>query len=124
MTSWRPGLKVLRHLANHGPERTMLKLRTGLLKDQVIFRFIHPALTLDRETLAHLFERNGSEMDLAIVRGVILAHGGRIWANSTPTQGLPFTSPSTPQPRTHLKMLIEKHHWFPGFIFSRFDYSL
>jgi PAS domain S-box-containing protein len=80
-------LKALRYLAYHGPEGATLKFRTGMLEDQVIFRFIHPDLILDRETLTHLFERSGSEMDLAIVRGVVLAHGGRVWANSTPDAG-------------------------------------
>ena len=80
-------LKILGYLAREGPPEATLKLRAGVLEDQVIFRIIHPTLIVDHEKMAHLFERKGGEMDLAIVRGVIQAHGGRIWASSTSDAG-------------------------------------
>jgi signal transduction histidine kinase len=57
------------------------------------------------EHLPHLFERywqgrqgesSGAGLGLYIARGIIEAHGGRIWADSTPGQGtvISFTLPS------------------------------
>ena len=58
----------------------------------------HMPHIFDRFYQASKSERNGTGLGLTICRGIVEAHGGRIWAESTPGDGTTvyFTIPSKP----------------------------
>lgn len=81
--------------------------------DHVLFWVTDSGQGIAREHLGHLFDRfwqghagkrDGAGLGLPIVKGVIEAHGGRVWVESTPGEGssfyftLPTGSPAEPEP--------------------------
>jgi signal transduction histidine kinase len=80
----------------------------------VVFEVADTGEGITTEDLPHVFERfyrgeksrsratGGAGLGLAIARGIIEAHGGRIWIMSTREQGTQvcFTLPRTTEPRT------------------------
>jgi signal transduction histidine kinase len=75
---------------------------------EVVIRVIDNGIGIEAEDLPHIFERfyrvdssrsratGGAGLGLAIVQQLVLAHGGRVWAESTPGAGttVAFTLPS------------------------------
>lgn len=68
-------------------------------KDEVLFWVRDTGEGIDREQLPHVFERfwqgqktrrTGSGLGLSIVKGIVEAHGGRIWVDAAPGQGTTF----------------------------------
>jgi two-component system sensor histidine kinase KdpD len=44
----------------------------------------------EREKFYHALTSTGAGLGLAICRGIVSAHGGRIWAENLPTGGAAF----------------------------------
>lgn len=76
---------------------------------EVLFRVSDTGKGISAGDLPHLFDRffqarkgqrHGAGLGLPIVKGIIDAHGGRIWVESTVGQGSTFffTVPNAPQP--------------------------
>ena len=74
----------------------------------VLFWVVDTGLGIAAENLPHLFDRFwqagradrlGAGLGLPIVKGIVEAHGGRIWVESTPGQGTSFffTIPAAPK---------------------------
>lgn len=67
--------------------------------DDVIFRVEDSGAGIEPESQSHLFDRFwqakrtgrvGAGLGLAIAKGIVESHGGRIWVESTPGQGAAF----------------------------------
>jgi signal transduction histidine kinase len=74
---------------------------------EVVFSVTDTGPGIAERHLPHLFDRfwqaskgrgHGAGLGLAIVKGIVEAHGGRVWATSTPGTGstFHFTIPSAP----------------------------
>ncbi|SEM52570.1 Signal transduction histidine kinase [Stigmatella aurantiaca] len=82
------------------PEGGTLTLETRPQGDTVLVTVRDTGPGIPREAQPHLFERHwqaektarqGSGLGLYIARGIIQAHGGRLWVESAPGQGSAFT---------------------------------
>lgn len=72
---------------------TEILVRVGLLGKELVFSVSDHGIGMNAEQLAHAFDRfwqssrtdrQGAGLGLAITKGIIDAHGGRIWAESSP----------------------------------------
>jgi two-component system sensor histidine kinase KdpD len=90
---------LLENAARHTPPGTPIELTLGLKSDAVLVQVadagagIPPA---DRERVFLPFERGstrvgGTGLGLAIARGLVQAHGGRVWVDEVPGGGARFT---------------------------------
>jgi len=97
---------VLRHLLDNAAKYSApgkpIQVRVAGEGGQVQIRVTDQGPGLDDAELSQVFERNyrggrtrdsvpGLGMGLAIAREIVVAHGGRIWAESSPGQGATFT---------------------------------
>ena len=96
-------LQVLSNLVGNAtkatPEGGHITLRVDARGDEVLFSVSDDGPGIAEPDLAHLFERywrsgearyKGSGLGLAIAKGVVTAHGGRIWVQSEPARGATF----------------------------------
>lgn len=111
---------VLRHLldnaAKYSSRGEAIEIRAAGREGQVQIQVTDHGPGLDDAELSQVFERNyrgprnrdsvpGLGMGLAIAREIVVAHGGRIWAESSPGHGSTFTftlpaSSTVPSPRS------------------------
>ncbi|HVE82443.1 MAG TPA: ATP-binding protein, partial [Myxococcales bacterium] len=75
---------------------------------EVLFRVADTGEGIAAEALPHVFDRfwqagqasrTGAGLGLPIVKGLVEAHGGRVWAESTPGRGSTFFFPLPTAPR-------------------------
>jgi signal transduction histidine kinase len=96
-------LQVIENLAGNAvkfaPRGTAVTVGARRDGGEVVFRVADRGPGLPPESLAHVFDRfwqarradrRGAGMGLAIARGIVEAHGGRIWVESTPGVGATF----------------------------------
>jgi len=96
-------LQVLSNLVGNAakatPEGGHISLRIAARGDEVLFSIADDGPGIGEEDLTHLFERywrsddveyKGTGLGLAIGRGIVTAHGGRIWAESKLGHGTSF----------------------------------
>jgi signal transduction histidine kinase len=86
-----------------------IRLSVRAASGQVLFTVADTGPGIAAEDAAQIFERywrgqnpgyEGTGLGLAIARGVVEAHGGRIWVESAPGEGAAFTFslPAEPPP--------------------------
>ncbi|MFH1101766.1 MAG: ATP-binding protein [Methanobacteriota archaeon] len=103
-------INIVNNAIKFSPNGTIINVRTKKDKDQVLFEIqdFGRGIPKDkREKIFEIFYQVDSGMDrkfggaglgLAISRGIVLSHGGNIWAESEPGNGstFRFTLPITP----------------------------
>ena len=96
---------LLSNAEQRSPEHAALRIGAAAVGLDVVISVVVAGPEMPPERLRHLFrkfgspgddagrtdQRVGAGLDLAICRGVVEAHGGRIWAESGPDQGIQFT---------------------------------
>jgi signal transduction histidine kinase len=92
------------------PEGGTITLRAAQRGDELLITVIDSGPGIAADHLPYVFERYwkarpasqvGAGLGLYIARGIVEAHGGRIWAESSPSGArLIFTLPLTRQPAT------------------------
>ena len=101
---------LLQNALRHTPSDGTITLRTSTSAEGVEVAVIDTGEGIAAEDLPHVFdrfyrgeksrsrERGGSGLGLAIARGIVEAHGGRIWAEANPGGGtiFRFTLPVEP----------------------------
>jgi signal transduction histidine kinase len=103
---WADGLRsaqVLTNLVENAikftPERGQVTVSVAADGEMVRFQVRDTGPGIAAEALPHLFERFwraqqsdavGTGLGLAIAKGIVEAHGGRIWVESTPGNGATF----------------------------------
>lgn len=74
-------------------------VRVAMLNGEILFSVTDKGQGMTAEQLSHAFDRfwqssrtdrQGAGLGLAITKGIIEAHGGRIWAESSPASGSTF----------------------------------
>jgi signal transduction histidine kinase len=96
-------LQVLANLLDNAVKATpaggAVVVRAEARPGEVCFSVADTGPGMPAEELPHLFERfrrgrqagyRGTGLGLAIARGIVSAHGGRIWADSAPGRGSTF----------------------------------
>jgi len=100
-------VNLLNNAVKFSPNQSTISVRTRLQGDQVLFEVEDQGRGIPADNLEKIFETffqvdqgldrkfGGTGLGLSIARGIVDAHGGRIWAESTPGAGsiLRFTLP-------------------------------
>jgi signal transduction histidine kinase len=101
---------LLANAMRHTSPQGRVTLAAQAEKDAVIFTVEDTGTGIPAEHLPRIFDRfwhyrqgtagKGTGLGLAIARGIVEAHGGRIWVESPPGQGATFrfTVPLSPVP--------------------------
>ena len=97
---------LLTNAVRHTPPDGSVAIHVERLEEEVLVRVEDTGGGLTPEALGRMFERfwradrarsgNGGGLGLAIARGLVEAHGGRIWAETRPEGGtrVSFTLPA------------------------------
>jgi len=79
------------------PDHGHISLAARCTRGELVFSVSDDGCGIDRDNLERVFERfwqvsdkEGSGLGLYICRGIVEAHGGRIWAESSPGKGTTF----------------------------------
>lgn len=115
-------LNLLDNARRHTPPGGQITLGANVEPTRLLVWISDTGVGIDQKELPHIFERfyrvdrsrnassGGSGLGLAIIKAIITAHGGSVWAQSTPGQGttvfftLPFAQDRSPAPVPHEKL--------------------
>jgi signal transduction histidine kinase len=93
-------INLLDNAIKYSPEGSLIRIVGHMLPGQVKVRISSEGEGIPQEDLALIFERfyrmkgpqarliRGTGLGLAICKGIVEAHGGRIWAESPPSRGV------------------------------------
>jgi signal transduction histidine kinase len=93
---------LLTNATRYSPEPTPIRLVARAVNGDVEVRVVDEGIGIPTDKLDQVFEKffrvdtsdtrrfAGTGLGLAICRGIVQAHGGRIWVHSTPGQGSTF----------------------------------
>jgi two-component system sensor histidine kinase KdpD len=90
---------LLENAGKFAPDETVISLRVTVVADELRVSIENQGPPLTPEEEAHIFDKFyqgrdhvlGSGLGLAISKGIVEAHGGRIWAENLPAGGVRFT---------------------------------
>jgi PAS domain S-box-containing protein len=104
---------LLDNAIKYSPEESEVVIRVVEKRDSILFEIRDQGYGISQEDLPHIFEYfyrckdragqvTGAGLGLAIVRGIIESHGGKIWAKSVLGKGTSFffTIPKTETGKT------------------------
>lgn len=115
-------LNLLDNARRHTPPGGQITLGANVEPTRLLIWISDTGVGIDQQELPHIFERfyrvdrsrnaasGGSGLGLAIIKAIITAHGGSVWAQSTPGQGttvfftLPFVPDRYPASVPHEKL--------------------
>jgi PAS domain S-box-containing protein len=96
-------LQILENLVGNAlkftPPGGSITVGAGQRTNDVLFWVADSGIGIDSDSLPHVFDRfwqakrgrrSGAGLGLAIARGLVEAHGGRMWVESTPGRGTTF----------------------------------
>lgn len=92
-------VNLLENAAKYAPQRSSIELRVALRNNAVEIAVADRGLGISADEEQHIFERfyqlqpdqeGGVGLGLTICRGIIEAHGGRIWLEERPGGGAVF----------------------------------
>jgi two-component system sensor histidine kinase KdpD len=94
-------VNVLDNAVKYSPDGTQIDITASQTEDEVQIRVADRGIGILPEELAHVFDKfhrvhspaevHGSGLGLAISKGIVEAHGGRIWAEQRPGGGTTIT---------------------------------
>jgi len=96
-------INLVENAANYSPDGSEIKIAAALRQGELHISVADQGAGVAPEDRERIFDkfyrsprqieqrREGTGMGLAIARGIVEAHGGRIWVESTPGQGAVFT---------------------------------
>lgn len=117
-------VNLLDNALKYSPPETAIRISARISAAAVEVQIHNEGEAIPPDNLETIFDRffrvrttgthavRGTGLGLAICRGIIVAHGGKIWAESSPGQGtsLLFTLPLTGTPSSlHLGELAERN---------------
>ncbi|HSC77421.1 MAG TPA: HAMP domain-containing sensor histidine kinase, partial [Candidatus Acidoferrales bacterium] len=93
---------LLTNAIRFSPAQTMVQVRTAAQPDHVLFQVVDQGCGIEKEMQGAVFERfrqassaawsqGGLGLGLAVCRGIVEEHGGRIWVESEPGKGSTFS---------------------------------
>ena len=94
-------INILHNAVKFTPPGGTIKVSTAAIRSEVVFSVSDTGVGIQPQDLSRIFERfykadqsrsgGGTGLGLSIARHTVEAHGGRIWAESTPSEGSVFT---------------------------------
>jgi two-component system sensor histidine kinase KdpD len=94
-------INLLDNALKYSPENSPLEIHASLQKDEVQVAVLDRGIGIPLEDLSHVFDKfyrvqrpeqvTGTGLGLAISKGIIEAHGGRIWAAAREGGGTAIT---------------------------------
>jgi two-component system sensor histidine kinase KdpD len=94
---------LLENAAKYSPAGSRITISGSIESEQLIIKVSDEGCGIAPEERDHIFDKfyrgdqpskrriQGTGMGLAIARGIVEAHGGRLWVESSPDQGSTFT---------------------------------
>lgn len=97
---------LLDNAARYAPRHASIVISADIVRDQLRVTVFNEGSHVPENDLDHIFEKfyrvssepGGTGLGLAIARGIVEAHGGRIWADNVGRRGVSFTF-TLPSPR-------------------------
>jgi two-component system sensor histidine kinase KdpD len=87
-------VNLISNSVKYAPVNTPIRIKAGQENDRLLIQIINQSPPVPEEHLGHIFDKffritkadkvTGTGLGLSICKGLIEAHGGRIWAQNSP----------------------------------------